>query len=88
MREIVLGEYERVAEGSVEAIEFFEVVACLRRLASIAVSLSQGAEKLGMRAGAEAMMQDVSHVTNVYALLRDRTGISIPAIEKLLATLS
>ena len=34
------------------------------------------------------MMQDVSHVTNVNALWRDRTGISIPAIEELLATLS
>jgi len=84
--EIVLGEYEQAAEGSVEGIEFFEVIACLRRLASIAVSLSQGAAKMGMRVGAEAMMQDASHVTNVYALLRDRTGISIPAIEELLAT--
>jgi aminoglycoside phosphotransferase (APT) family kinase protein len=87
-REIVLGAYERAAGGSVEGIEFFEVVACLRRLASIALSLSQGAAKMGMRAGAEAMMQDASHVTNVYALLRDRSGIAIPAIEKLLATLS
>ncbi len=87
-REMILGEYERVAEYRVEQIEFFDVVASLRRLASIAVSLSEGAEKLGMRAGAEGMMQDLSHLTNVYGVLRDRSGIAIPAIEELLATLS
>ena len=97
-REIILSEYERVAGDKIEAvhevtarsqIEYFEVMAILRRLFSISVSLSDGASKLGMRPGAEAMMkQNIDHLKNVYELLIDRTGIAIPKIEALLETLS
>jgi aminoglycoside phosphotransferase (APT) family kinase protein len=88
VRELVLDEYERVAGYHVEQIEFFEAAACLRRLGSILISLSEGPEKLGMRPDAEAMMADVDHITNVYALLRARTDITIPAVEELLSTLA
>lgn len=88
VRELVLDEYERIAGHHVEKIEFFDVVACVRRLASILISLSAGAETLGMREGAEAMMADVDHITNVYALLRERSGMRIAEIEELLSTLS
>jgi aminoglycoside phosphotransferase (APT) family kinase protein len=87
-REIVLGEYERIVGRRIEQIEFFEVAACLRRLFSIQASLSVGAGKMGMRPGAEAMMKDVPHITSVYAHLRERTGLAIAAIERLLASLS
>lgn len=87
-RERVLGEYERITGHSIEHIEFFDVVACLRRLTSILISLSEGPDKLGMRPGAEAMMKNVSHIKSVYALLRDRTGITIAEVEELLLTLS
>lgn len=87
-RESVLGEYERIAGCRVEQIEFFEVAACLRRLFSIVVSLRGGAGKMGMRPGAEAMMKDVPHIASVYARLRERTGLTIAAIEDLLASLS
>lgn len=86
VREIVLREYERIAGQRVGQIEFFDVVACLRRLGSIVISLSEGPEKLGMRPGAEAMMKNVSHIESVYALLRDRTGITIAEVEELLST--
>ena len=86
-REIVLGEYERTAGAKVEQIGFFDVMACLRRLATIMISLGSGAEKLGMRPGAEAMMKNVGHIEGVYALLRERTSISIPAVDELLLTL-
>jgi aminoglycoside phosphotransferase (APT) family kinase protein len=87
-RERVLGEYERIAGHSAEQIEFFDVAACLRRLASILISLSEGPDKLGMRPGAEAMMKNVGHIKSVYALLRDRTGITIAEVEELLSTSS
>lgn len=62
--------------------------ASLRRLFDISVSLSDGADKLGMRPGAEGLMkQNAGHIKNVYALLRDRTGITIPEIEVLLSSL-
>jgi len=88
-REIIISEYERIAGYQIERIEYFEVMAILRRLFSISVSLSDGASKLGMRSGAETMMkQNVDHLKNVYELLIDRTGIAIPKIETLLETLT
>lgn len=86
-RALVLGEYERIAGHRVERIKYFEVAACLRRLFSIAVSLSSGADKLGMRPGSEAMMADGAHIERVYARLRERTGITIAEVEKLLSRL-
>jgi len=86
-REFVLGEYERAAGHSVEQIEYFEVAACLRRLFSILVSLSAGAERLGMRPGAEAMMVNADHIGSVYARLRQRSGIAIAEVEELLSSL-
>ena len=86
-RALVLGEYERIAGYRVEQIEYFEVAACLRRLFSIVVSLSSGADKLGMRPGAEAMMADGAHIERVYARLRERTGIAIAEVERLLSRL-
>lgn len=88
-RDIILGEYERIAGCKIEQIEYFEVMAILRRLFSVSVSLNEGANKLGMRPGAEAMMKrNIGHIKNVYELLIDRTGITIPKIEILLETLS
>ena len=88
-REIILGEYERIAGRKIEQIEYFEVAASLRRLFSIAVSLGDGADKLGMRPEAvEMMKQNVGHIKNVYAFLYDRTGITIPEIEKLMSNIS
>jgi aminoglycoside phosphotransferase (APT) family kinase protein len=86
-RELVLGEYERAAGHTVEQIEYFEVAACLRRLFSILYSLGAGAEKLGMRPGAEAMMKDAGHIGSVYARMRQRTDIAVTEVEKLLSSL-
>jgi aminoglycoside phosphotransferase (APT) family kinase protein len=87
-RQLLLGEYERLCGDPVEEIAFFEVAASLRRLASILISLSAGAQTLGMRAGAEAMMVDIPHITSVYAIFCDRSGLRIPEIEELLSKLS
>lgn len=84
MREAILHAYERISGARVEHVEYFEVIACLRRLISILVSLSAGATKLGMRPEAEATMRSqVSHVEGVYALLTYRTGITLPSVEQL-----
>jgi aminoglycoside phosphotransferase (APT) family kinase protein len=88
-RQIILDEYERIAGHRIEQIEYFEVAASFRRLFSISVSLSDGADKLGMRPEAVTQMkQNVGHIENVYSVLYDRTGITIPEIETLLSTLS
>lgn len=85
MREAILHEYERLSGASVEQVEFFEVIACVRRLFSILVSLRQGAQRLGMRPEAEATMRaQRQHLEGVYAILTYRTGIVLPAVEALL----
>ena len=80
----ILYEYERLAGAKVEQIELFEVCACGRRLFDISVSLAEGAEKLGMRPGAVAMMkQQMGAAQRVYDLLVERTGIRITELERL-----
>jgi aminoglycoside phosphotransferase (APT) family kinase protein len=89
LRDMILSEYERIQGCKIEHIEYFDVLACLKRLFTISVSLTDGATKLGMRPGAEAMMRkNANHVRGVYQLLRRRTGISIPEIEQLILTLN
>ena len=88
MRPRILQEYERISGCPMEDMDYFDVAACLRRLSDISGSLDQGAERLGMRPGAERLMRNASHIQNVYAVLIERTGIRIPRIEALLDTLS
>jgi aminoglycoside phosphotransferase (APT) family kinase protein len=77
-----LESYERAAGEPIENLEFFEVAACTRRLFSIAVSIKVGAEKLGMRPGAEeTMRQQIKPTWAVYDKLLRITGIQLPSIE-------
>ncbi len=89
MRSRILQEYERLSGAVVKHIECFEVCACARRLFDIAVSLSAGAERQGMRREAVTMMkhQREAH-QRVYDLLLKRTGIQLTTIEELVAALS
>ncbi len=86
-RDVILNEYERLAGTKVEQIEFFDVIACIKRLFSIVISLSEGSETMGMRPEAVAKMrQQMGATKKVYDLLRQRTGIAIPEVQKLLAS--
>ena len=85
VREVVLREYERQWGQPVKKLEFFDVAACLRRLFSIMVSVMEGAEKLGMRPGAQAQMVQIEPIRRIYNLLLERTGIRLAAVEQLLA---
>lgn len=88
MREAILRDYERLAGRRVEHIEYFEVIASLRRLFSIVASLAGGAGSVGLRPGAEAEMRgNQRHIESVYGLLSYRTGITIPPVERLLTEL-
>ena len=65
------------------------MVACLRRLIDISVSLSQGATHMGMKPEATVLMkQQAGPIHSVYVVLQQRTGLALPAIEQLLSTLS
>ena len=84
-REPVLHEYERQAGCKVENLEFFDVAACVRRLFSVIISVTYGAEQLGMRPGAEAIMRrQAPSLARVYDLLLQHTGLPIQEVEAFL----
>lgn len=89
MRDQILHQYELLSGSPVEHVECFEACTCARRLLDIAVSLSQGAEKRGMRPEAvAAMKQQREPAERVYGMLTERTGLRVPCIESALASLS
>lgn len=88
-RDSILQEYEHLVGARVEQLEWFETFACLRRLRVVTVSLSEGAEKLGLRPDAVTMMQQqMGAIQQVYALLLERTGIRVAEVERLFAAWS
>lgn len=85
LRNTILKEYEKQMASQVEEIETFEVFACTRRLFDVFVSLSEGAQRLGMRPEAvKAMKQHMYAVERVYQLLVSRTGIVLKDVEELI----
>jgi len=87
-RDRILWEYERQAGSPVEGIEYFEALSCLRRLLSVAISLQLGPEVLGLRGDVIATMRTQARsIRWVYDLLRERTGIAVAEVERLLSTL-
>jgi aminoglycoside phosphotransferase (APT) family kinase protein len=81
-RDRILAEYERLVGARVEQLDYFEVVACLKRLGSVIISLTHGPEKLGMRPEAVAMMkQRLDAIRKVYELLVERTGLEVAEAE-------
>ena len=87
LRNAILEEYQRLAGAALEGMEIFEVFASLRRLNDVLVSLSQGAEKMGMRAEtADLIRQQLGPVRRVYEILVERTGIQIEEVSRLLTS--
>jgi len=85
---VILEKYQEVSGREVRDFEFFEVLAISRRLRDVSVSLTSGAEEMGMRPGAEEKMrQDSEHLHRVYSLLKEKTGLRIPEFEELLDAL-
>jgi hypothetical protein len=81
----ILREYERIAGAKVEGLAFFEVVACVKRLYSVAAALTFGPQTVGMRPGTEAIMRrQMGASGRVYDLLVARSGTEVPEMEKLL----
>lgn len=78
----VLNHYQQALGAPVENLDYFEAAAAFRRLGSIYISLQQGPERLGMRAGAsQAMRHQDREARAVYDLLQARTGLRLPELE-------
>lgn len=88
LRDTILGAYESISGREVRDFEYFEVLSALRRLTDVAVSMTSGAEEMGMRAGAVELMREASgHLRGVYRILTERTGLRLPEFERILDSL-
>lgn len=84
-RDHILQGYERFWGAKVEQIEYFELIAGVRRLFDVTVSLSEGPEKLGMRPGAVTQMrQQLEPLSRIYERVVAKTGARIEEVESLL----
>jgi aminoglycoside phosphotransferase (APT) family kinase protein len=78
--------YERHQGERAAGLEWFEAAACARRLSDVAISLSAGAERRGMRAGATALMRaQLGPVRHAAERLERLTGLRAEGIETWLA---
>ena len=69
-----------------EEMAFFEAAACAKRLLSVLISIQRGADALGMRPGAEAIMsRQLPRIAAVYRLWLAITALPLPDVEELLA---
>ena len=59
---------------------------CAKRLLSVLISIQRGADALGMRPGAEAIMsRQLPRIAVVYRLWLAITALPLPDVEELLA---
>ncbi len=89
LRQQIIDGYEQATGGPVEHIEYFEVSAYLRRL----LQICGNAEELLARASTmtdpgHEQERFCSHVDQVYGLLRDKTRLVVPEVQRLLERVS
>ncbi len=85
LREQTLQGYLAHCEEPVVALDAFEVMASMRRLLDVAISIQSGAQRSGMRADAlHAMAEQAPTFLRVYERLTTLTGLHVPQLVKLL----
>jgi aminoglycoside phosphotransferase (APT) family kinase protein len=85
IRNYILGEYQRLSGAQIEQLDYFDVANAVKRLGSVMISLSSGAEQMGMRPDAVASMRrEFPQLRWVYNLMVKRTGIHLPEVEQFL----
>jgi aminoglycoside phosphotransferase (APT) family kinase protein len=78
--------YEALSGGPVRDLDFFEAAACAKRLFAVLTSLSQGAEAMGMRPGAEQIMAgQLGRIAEVYRRWLALTAVPLAEAERCLA---
>lgn len=76
--EPILSTYEQANGATVTGLAFYEVIACLRRLVDILISLFSGAEARGMRSETTALLRgQAAHIHAVFDRLKDRSGLAL-----------
>lgn len=85
MRDAIITTYEGLSAKRIRNIEYFEVLAVLRRLLDLTISLTGSATDRGMRQGVVEQMKMASgHYRKVLEYLHERTGLRILEIERMI----
>ena len=88
LRDQILKGYETELGREVDQIEYFEVLASLRRLVDVTSSIELGAVERGLRPGAVEMMKETTgHIIRVRDRLEELTGIRIPEIDQFISSI-
>jgi aminoglycoside phosphotransferase (APT) family kinase protein len=88
-RNSILKGYESALGREVEQIEFFEVLAALRRLIDVTSSFDMGGAERGLRPEAVEMMKETAgHIVRVRDRLEELTGIRIPEIDQFISSIT
>jgi aminoglycoside phosphotransferase (APT) family kinase protein len=88
LRNRILSGYENTLGKDLEHIEYFEVLATLRRLIDVTSSLESGADERGLRPEAVKMMKEsAGHIDRVRKRLYELTNLSIPEIDRFVENL-
>ncbi|KXH73878.1 MAG: hypothetical protein AM326_10305 [Candidatus Thorarchaeota archaeon SMTZ-45] len=81
-RDSILNGYQSITGHEIEEIDYFEVLAILRRLLDVLISMGNGPISRGLRKGAVPLMKEqMGHIEVVYNLLHELTDIRIPKVE-------
>lgn len=73
---------ENTLGRNVASLDYFIAFACVRRLASIYGSIKFGADRFGMRPGAEEIMRkQTKHMRRLSNILTSKSGIELPKLE-------
>lgn len=77
--------YSAFAEQELDQMGYFYVLAAVRRLGSILISIQAGAEQMGMNPDAINNIANRDHLAKVYTVLQTYTDLRVGSIERFLA---
>ncbi|MFW9852509.1 MAG: phosphotransferase family protein, partial [Candidatus Thorarchaeota archaeon] len=88
IRNKILELYEKEKGSEVKNIEYFEILAILRRFSDILNIFKFGAKTAGMRDEATQQIKEtIFHMRRIYELLEEKTGIKITELERFIQNL-
>ena len=88
IRDMILEYYEKEKGSKVENIDYFEILAILRRFSDIMNIFRFGTKKAGMREEAIKQIKETTyHMKRILDLLKEKTGIKVPKLEEFILNL-
>ncbi|MCG3227746.1 MAG: phosphotransferase [Candidatus Heimdallarchaeota archaeon] len=88
LRDDILDAYENELGFNVKEIDFFEMLAAFRRFADIMIMFKFSPNESGLREETvQQIKETVFHVENILSLVREKTNLSLPELEKFIQSI-